>query len=74
MDIIQVDSESNESNKNENINVSEKQRVYKYCEKCGKQLEEESTLEFCDQWCRSEYFSEIRRENDALYREFSGRC
>lgn len=58
-----------------NINTKEeKEKICKYCEKCGKQLEEGSTSEFCDQWCRSEYFSEIRRENDALYREFTGRC
>lgn len=71
-----------ETNQSKNININKytdkykeaKDKVYKYCSKCGRQLEEGSTSEFCDQWCRSEYFAEIRRENDARYREFTDRC
>lgn len=66
--------EINHNNINTKEKKEKKEKTYKYCEKCGKQLEEESTSEFCDQWCRSEYFSEIRRENDARYREFTDRC
>lgn len=37
-----------------------------YCWKCGKIINQGN---FCDEECRKEYYTEIRKENDAMYNE-----
>jgi hypothetical protein len=50
-----------------------REKKFRYCFQCGKELEDGSNLEFfCDQWCRSEYCAEIRNEEYARYNEFRG--
>lgn len=38
-----------------------------YCVKCGKKLDENSLDRFCDDDCRRDYFTEIRRDCDGIY-------
>ena len=52
-------------------NTKTKLKIYKYCEKCTRELPEGSVEPFCCWECRSEFFAENRRENDALYREWA---
>lgn len=63
------------TNHNDNIIINGfnniKVKTYKYCEKCSRELPEGSVEPFCCWECRSEYFAENRRENDALYREWT---
>lgn len=65
-------------NNNININTSNNrdisEKTFKYCEKCGKQLEEGSVELFCDFYCKQEFFRENAKELDSCYREFIGRC
>lgn len=46
--------------------------VYEYCWKCGKIFEAPSPIPFCDEFCRREYFLEIRQDNDDTFREWAG--
>ena len=54
----------------------EKMKVYRYCWQCGKELPEGSTEPFCndyDNYCRSVYYQELRKESEICYREWLGR-
>lgn len=56
-----------------NINTKEeKEKTYKYCEKCGKQLEEGSVEPFCDFYCKQEFYRENARELESCYQEWCG--
>jgi hypothetical protein len=77
------------NNENNNINVDEQNientyingnlkrivtvKVYKYCIKCGKSFDAPSPISFCDDYCKNEYFSEIRKESDACFNEWCGK-
>lgn len=37
-----------------------------YCMKCGKKLDKDSLNEFCDSYCRKEYYAEIRKDMGSL--------
>ena len=47
-----------------NFKVQEK--TFKYCWKCGKELEELSIDMFCDFSCRSEYYKELVADMDDI--------
>lgn len=57
-----------------NININTygrfnvKERVFKYCAKCGNRLVEGSTDPFCDNdgWCRNEYYKELAGDMDDI--------
>lgn len=72
----------NINNSNYIINIKsgevreEKVKVYRYCWQCGASLPEGSTEPFCndyDNYCRSTYYQEQRKESEACYREFMGK-
>lgn len=69
---IQSDSKSN--NQNININLhNKKEQKNKYCNKCGRKLENDLYGLFCDSFCRSEYFLEIRQDMDDCFGDWIGR-
>lgn len=50
-----------------------KEKLYLFCIKCGRDFESPSLSQFCDFGCCQEYYQEIRRENDACFGEWIGR-
>lgn len=48
-------------------------KVYKWCEKCLKDLPEGSSSAFCCWECQQEYYTEIRKEEIACYNEWVSR-
>lgn len=73
---IQSDSKSNNKNDNQRVNINagnKKELKNKYCNKCGRKLESELYGLFCDSYCRSEYYLEIRQDMDDCFGAWSGR-
>jgi hypothetical protein len=63
------------NNHDGNINTygGQKVKLYKYCQKCGKDFETPSLDMFCCWECRKEYYAEIRQDNDDCFGEWIGR-
>lgn len=57
---------------NQKTNINNKPKN-KYCHKCGKRLENDLYTPFCDSYCRSEYYLEIRQDMDDCYGAWLGR-
>jgi len=77
---IKVKNNNNIDNANKNKNnintygeFEVKEKVFRYCFKCGKELPEGSSDKFCDFYCRSEYYAEIRKEADACFNQWCGK-
>lgn len=54
---------------NNNINIIIK---INYCKKCSKELPEGSTDNFCDFYCKQEFYAENAKELIACHREWMG--
>lgn len=56
-----------ETNQSKNINTKEKkEKIFKYCEKCGKQLEEGSVEHFCCWECKKDFYKELAQDMDDI--------
>lgn len=42
-----------------------------YCLKCGTKLMEDSLDNFCDKECRKEYYAELAKDNNNLFRNMT---
>lgn len=63
---------SNDKIGNININTygrfNVKEKIYRFCMKCGERLMEGSTSPFCENggWCQSEYYKELAADMDDI--------
>lgn len=65
--------QSNNQSKNINLHSEKDKQRNKYCNKCGRKLENDLYGLFCDSFCRSEYYLEIRQDMDDCYGAWIGR-
>ncbi len=65
--------QNNNQSNNINLHCEKDKQRNKYCNKCGRKLENDLYGLFCDSFCRSEYYLEIRQDMDDCFGEWIGR-